>query len=113
ISDVQGGTTREGIHLGAMAGTVDLLQRAYSGMVTSGDTLSFAPRLPTKVDRLAFQLHYRGHRLDVEVDQYWLRVHSHPAELPPIQVECRDQLVALAAGDSLEFACESGARPRV
>jgi alpha,alpha-trehalase len=27
IADAQGGTTREGLHLGAMAGTVDLLQR--------------------------------------------------------------------------------------
>src|SRR5689334_7132588 len=29
--DVQGGTTREGIHMGVMAGTLDLMQRAYSG----------------------------------------------------------------------------------
>jgi hypothetical protein len=28
----QGGTTAEGIHLGAIAGTVDLLQRCYSGL---------------------------------------------------------------------------------
>ena len=27
IADLQGGTTHEGIHLGAMAGTVDLIQR--------------------------------------------------------------------------------------
>ena len=31
INDVQGGTTAEGIHLGAMAGTVDLVQRCYGG----------------------------------------------------------------------------------
>ncbi|MFN2556472.1 MAG: glycoside hydrolase family 65 protein [Nitriliruptorales bacterium] len=113
ISDVQGGTTPEGIHLGAMAGTVDLLQRAYSGIVTSGDTLSFRPQLPSKLVRLAYQLHYRGHRLDVEVDQYWLRVHSHPAELPPIHIACGDRSMALNAGGSFEFAYALGASARV
>ena len=32
VADIQGGTTPEGIHLGAMAGTVDLLQRGYTGL---------------------------------------------------------------------------------
>ena len=32
IADIQGGTTAEGIHLGAMAGTLDLLQRCYTGL---------------------------------------------------------------------------------
>ena len=34
IADVQGGTTGEGIHLGAMAGTVDLLERGFTGLET-------------------------------------------------------------------------------
>ena len=35
INDIQGGTTPEGIHLGAMAGTVDMLQRGYAGIELS------------------------------------------------------------------------------
>src|SRR5690606_4427292 len=30
VEDVQGGTTQEGIHLGAMAGTVDIVLRHYA-----------------------------------------------------------------------------------
>lgn len=37
ISDTQGGTTREGIHLGAMAGTVDIMQRCYTGLELRDD----------------------------------------------------------------------------
>ncbi|WP_454852653.1 glycoside hydrolase family 65 protein [Promicromonospora soli] len=37
IADVQGGTTAEGIHLGAMAGAVDLAERCYPGRAVSGD----------------------------------------------------------------------------
>ena len=36
-ADVQGGTTPEGIHLGAMAGTVDVLQRGYTDIEVRGD----------------------------------------------------------------------------
>jgi trehalose/maltose hydrolase-like predicted phosphorylase len=36
IADIQGGSTPEGIHLGAMAGTVDLLRRCYSGLEVRG-----------------------------------------------------------------------------
>src|SRR6266545_1750074 len=32
LADIQGGTTRDGIHLGAMAGTVDMLLRCYTGL---------------------------------------------------------------------------------
>ncbi len=39
VSDVQQGTTAEGVHLGAMAGTVDLLQRVSTGIEVRGDVL--------------------------------------------------------------------------
>ena len=31
VGDVQGGTTKEGIHMGVMSGTLDLVQRSYAG----------------------------------------------------------------------------------
>src|SRR4029078_10849701 len=43
--DIQGGTTKEGIHMGDMAGTLDLMQRSYAGTYISDDVLCFDPRL--------------------------------------------------------------------
>ena len=43
IGDVQGGTTAEGIHLGAMAGTVDMVKRGYSGIESRGDVVWVNP----------------------------------------------------------------------
>ena len=37
VSDIQQGTTAEGVHLGAMAGTVDLVQRVSTGIEVRGD----------------------------------------------------------------------------
>jgi trehalose/maltose hydrolase-like predicted phosphorylase len=66
IADGQGGTTGEGIHLGAMAGTVDLLQRAFTGLETRGDALGLDPCLPDQLRSMSFGLRYRGHP-EVEV----------------------------------------------
>ena len=61
ISDIQGGTTAEGIHLGAMAGTLDLIQRCYTGIELRDDELWFNPVLPDELTRLSFLVRYRRH----------------------------------------------------
>ncbi|MDZ7781399.1 MAG: hypothetical protein U5K56_00100 [Halioglobus sp.] len=45
ISDIQGGTTPEGIHLGAMAGTLDLMHRCYLGIEMPANP-AFRSRIP-------------------------------------------------------------------
>jgi trehalose/maltose hydrolase-like predicted phosphorylase len=60
VGDVQGGTTQEGIHLGVMAGTLDLVQRGYLGTEIHGDVLSFSPRLIDRLDGLSFRMQIRA-----------------------------------------------------
>jgi trehalose/maltose hydrolase-like predicted phosphorylase len=70
VADAQGGTAREGIHLGAMAGTVDLLQRAFTGIETRDRKLWLDPCLPDDLHSLAFRLNYREHHgVEVTVTQ--------------------------------------------
>ncbi len=72
----QGGTTREGVHLGAMAGTVDLLGRCYSGLEVRGEVLRLDPVLPDELAELRLTLTYRSHHLDVCVDHHQVTVAS-------------------------------------
>jgi trehalose/maltose hydrolase-like predicted phosphorylase len=65
VADVQGGTTAEGVHLGAMAGTVDIVLRCLTGLRPRGEVLRFDPSVPPQVKQLRFSVHYRGHRVDV------------------------------------------------
>jgi trehalose/maltose hydrolase-like predicted phosphorylase len=60
VHDVQGGTTGEGIHLGAMAGTLDLAQRCYTGLEVRDDLLRLDPALPPDLPGVAMELWYRG-----------------------------------------------------
>jgi trehalose/maltose hydrolase-like predicted phosphorylase len=39
LDDTQGGTTGHGVHLGAMAGTVDILLRTFAGIRMEAGTL--------------------------------------------------------------------------
>ena len=80
FKDVQGGTTHEGIHLGAMAGTTDLIHRCYSGLEIRDDVLWFNPKLPDDIKEMSFFLRYRGHwmklhinhdKLEIQFDKGW------------------------------------------
>jgi alpha,alpha-trehalose phosphorylase len=59
--------TREGVHLAALAGTWLAAVAGFGGMRDYGETLSFEPRLPSRLTRLGFGLLYRGRRLRVDV----------------------------------------------
>src|SRR5690606_6432369 len=67
VADIQQGTTAEGVHLGAMGGTVDLVQRVCTGIEITGDVLRFSPRLPDAMTRLDMRIRYRGHTLDLKL----------------------------------------------
>lgn len=115
ISDTQGGTTEEGVHLGAMAGTVDLLQRGYSGMeACPNGTLRFKPRLPKEIQKLSFCVYFRRRWIDVEVDDANLELRSEVTHLPPVDVEYRGERTTLASGETKTFgltAEQSAAEP--
>jgi hypothetical protein len=49
VADVQGGTAAEGIDIGAMAGTVDLVLRCLTGMRARGQVLRFDPAMPPQI----------------------------------------------------------------
>jgi len=103
IADIQGGTTPEGIHLGAMASTVDLLQRGYTGIVTRGDVLWFNPCLPDELRRVTMVIRYRGHALDLTVTQSSITVYVHESNAAPIQLGVIDTRYLLQAGETREF----------
>jgi trehalose/maltose hydrolase-like predicted phosphorylase len=104
LEDVQGGTTPEGIHLGAMAGTVDLVERGYTGMELRRGVLYFNPALPERLTALKIHVRYRGHSLVVEIRDGTLEVSSLPSDKPLIQVGCVDEVRDLRPGDVARFS---------
>jgi trehalose/maltose hydrolase-like predicted phosphorylase len=77
ISDIQGGTTREGIHMGAMAGTLDLIQRGYVGAETRDTTLHFNPKPNDRLDGLSLHMRFRDMPVEVKLEESMLTVSAH------------------------------------
>ncbi|MEV8098530.1 glycosyl hydrolase family 65 protein [Kitasatospora sp. NPDC085879] len=103
--DLQGGTTAEGVHLGAMAGTVDLLQRCYTGLEIREDALWLDPRLPSALGRLELDLRYRGHwGVTVTVDRRTVAVSLHESRQEPIRVRLRGSTTSVRPGECRTFS---------
>ena len=104
VGDIQGGTTREGIHMGVMSGTLDLIQRAYAGTNIREGVLHFTPRLPGPLDGLSFAMQFRGTPILVTLDDGRLTVAVHPEGVTrPIRVGVGDEIRELCPGDECTF----------
>jgi alpha,alpha-trehalose phosphorylase len=61
------GNVVHGVHLASLAGAWHTAVAGFGGLRDHGETLAFAPTLPSRLKRLCFGLLYRGRRLKVEV----------------------------------------------
>ncbi|HEX5062477.1 MAG TPA: glycosyl hydrolase family 65 protein [Kofleriaceae bacterium] len=104
IRDIQNGTTREGIHLGAMAGSVDLIQRGYTGLELREGVIWINPRLPDPVERLDVLVRYRGHTLELTIWGDVLEVKAIEAAIPTIKLGVLGTVIELRAGERRRFA---------
>ncbi len=111
VGDVQGGTTKEGIHLGVMAGTLDLIQRGYLGSKIRDGGLRFDPKPPKKLDGLHFPMVFRGVSLEVSLggDELTVAVQDDGPD-QSVEVGVEDEVRRIKAGESHAFRIRSGVR---
>ena len=99
VSDVQGGTTKEGIHMGVMSGTLDLLQRGYVGANVRDGVLHLDPTLTDRLDGLSFPMQFRGTSIRVSISGDELTVHTLSEGFSrPVRIGIGDEVRELAAG---------------
>ena len=113
VGDVQGGTTKEGIHMGVMSGTLDLVQRSYTGTHIRDGVLYFDPRLPGQLDGLSFSMQFQGAPILVTFAGGRLTVAAHREGVsPPVKVAVRDEVYELRAGDRCTFEPQPDPTPQ-
>jgi len=111
IEDIQGGTTPEGIHLGAMAGTVDLITRCYTEMRVDDGILRFNPCLPGELGTMHVHIRFRGHYLEIDVYSNRLKIHVLPCTEPPIRIGIGEYVFELGSDETKEFAFKDKSEP--
>ncbi|MGW5365084.1 glycoside hydrolase family 65 protein [Actinopolymorpha pittospori] len=108
LRDIQGGTTQEGIHMGVMCGTLDLVQRSYPRIHIRDGVLYFDPRLPRRLDGLRFAMTFRGTPLMVAFEGGCLRLSVHPEGVSrPVRVGIGSDVRDLCPGESTSFVLKN------
>lgn len=102
-NDVQGGTTPEGIHLGAMAGTVDIIQRCYTGLEIRDDVLWLNPRLPREIAEITFHIRYRSHWIKLKINHKKLWIDFDKGWADPVRINVQGNSKLYKTDDSEEF----------
>jgi len=105
VGDIQGGTTKEGIHMGVMSATLDLVQRTYAGSSVRSGVLFFEPRLTDRLDGLSFSMQFRGMPLHVAMRRDQLTVAAdREGQSRPVRVGVGEQIHELSPGEQCTFS---------
>ena len=107
IEDIQGGTTQEGVHLGAIGGTVDIVFRHFVGLDATGDVIAFRPRLPETLRSLRVQVRHRGRWYGITVTRDRFLLYVEPGGKGPVPVAILGELHMLEPGERFEVALAS------
>jgi alpha,alpha-trehalose phosphorylase len=90
--------TRDGVHMAALAGGRIALIQGFAGMRARDGRLTFAPRLPAGLKRLAFHVRYRDWHLRLEVRT--TSVSYMLLDGPTIQLTHHGEVLTLSQGES-------------
>ena len=103
VTDIQHGTAAEGVHLGAMAGTVDQVVRVCTGIEVKDDVLRLNPELPPEMECLDLHIRYRGHSIDLQLTRDALTVRGHDLDVAPIALRIADESYQFDCGTTRVF----------
>ena len=69
FTDIQGGTTAEGIHAGVMGGTVLMAMTVYGGLRVQDEMIVVEPDLPQHWREISFSFRYRGNEFHLRAGE--------------------------------------------
>ncbi|MCK5187320.1 MAG: trehalose-phosphatase, partial [Deltaproteobacteria bacterium] len=103
IADVQGETTPEGVHIGAMAGTIDIMQRCYTGLEARDDILYLNPLLPKELQEITLKLHYRKQWLNIDIYPNRVIVQAQTSNAKARTMNVKGEQFKLSSGEIKEI----------
>jgi trehalose/maltose hydrolase-like predicted phosphorylase len=104
LDPAHAGGTAEGLHLGAMAASVDTLQRRYLGLIIDAHGLRVEPELLDELRPLRFTFLFRGGRYELQWDGRALAIYSDERNDGPLVCHSHGRRIVIPPGDTAELA---------
>ncbi|MDG2081604.1 MAG: beta-phosphoglucomutase family hydrolase [Bacteroidales bacterium] len=98
-SDIQGGTTAEGIHAGVMAGTIMIAITTFGGVDLRGNILKINPNLPDHWKQISFSLTFKKVNYQIEVSSEKIIICSDKS----VNVIVRNKEIGVVCDEKTEF----------
>jgi alpha,alpha-trehalose phosphorylase len=86
---------RDGVHIASLAGAWLAVVAGFGGMRDHDGTLSFAPRLPARLQRLTFRVLFRGRCLEVAASKTEATYLLHDGE--PLEVKHHGEEITVSS----------------
>lgn len=93
----------EGIHIGAMGGTLSVFQQHYMGIKASTDYLEINPSLPEDLGKVSVKLYYQGVEIQCEAIANQVTLHSPANNSKEVNIKNKNNLKILKGGSSVVF----------
>lgn len=104
FEDIQGGTTPEGIHLGAMAGSLDLIQRNFAGLAVCDDALWINPSVPDGIKQISMRINYKKHWIYVSVQHEKIKISFEEGWSNEVNIGVLNKIYKFKIGEVREFS---------
>lgn len=103
LNPLKGESVKEGIHLGAMGGTIDILQRCYFGIRAEPGGLRVAPVLPPELGAITLDMTYRDRRFRAEARGGKVHIRASDANAGTLVLLDGERSLSLGPGESASF----------
>jgi len=105
IYDSQGGTTPEGIHVGVMGGTIDIIIRSFMGVSIEEGKLHINPFLPKQWKKIKLRFFYRDKWVSLTLGNGQLNILVHQPLVPSgtVDIEVVGKTHTIALGKAVRI----------
>lgn len=103
LDPAHAGGTAEGLHLGAMAASLDTLQRRFLGLMIDAHGLRLEPELPDELPPLRFTFMFRGDRYELRWDGTAVAISACERNVEPLVCSTRGKRIVIPPGEAAEI----------
>ena len=101
FTDIQGGTTAEGIHAGVMGGTVLMVITTFAGINLKKEHLKINPSLPKSWNLLKFKFGFKGNTYFIELSQNQLKIKVESKLIGKVEIEFSNKKILLPTSEQI------------